>query len=267
MSAPQYIFTITRFQCGCVYRTVSDTAVFCPQHHSEPHHSYITQKETIYTPTTDVPDVPGLVMNPRTNQPEVLRNNGYNSIHTIVSVMDGARNEWNTPDDDQTGLCAACYIEQEDYFETGIAMCECGDDHCSYRWCGQLTGVHGFWRLHAQGRSEEVTGIAEEDIFTYGRLDQQAVTVVQAIEAERLDLVNQIDQFIQEMQSLKEQDADASDAAHPQSVYLIPWMAEDYRILREARAAGNSRQADLAKSTLTKKLARLHIIGALPSTQ
>ena len=65
MTGMQYIFRITRFYCGCVYRTMSDDAVFCPEHrHSIASVGFITGQETIQIPGREVPQILGMVMNP-----------------------------------------------------------------------------------------------------------------------------------------------------------------------------------------------------------
>ena len=269
MTNGRYIFTVTRFACGCAYRTSLDTAVFCPQHHDESHRGAIREQETFYTDTNDTPDVPGLVMSPHSgHRPIVLRNTESNSIHTSVSVLDGSRNEWKASDEDQVGLCAACFIDNEDdYVETRIAMCECGQDRCSYRWCGSLNGLHAYWRLHVQGRSEEATGIPDEDIFSYGRYDEQNEDVTQALDAERADLTAQIEMLMHEMETARQQATNVQPTDEQQSIYLMPWLDQDYRVMNQPEQEVNRPQRQLARSALFKKIARLHIIGALPPIQ
>ena len=183
MADRQYVFTVTRFRCLCVYRTIGDTAVFCPQHRAP-----IMENETFHTSTPETPDIPGLVMYPPANNtPVTLRNHTRNSIHTMVSILDGEGNEWEAPQEEYVGICAACLIEDEENHETRIAMCECGDEKCSYRWCGDTTGLHAYWRIHALKQSEETTGIPEGDIFSYGTIQEQNGDVSIAL-ASRADL-------------------------------------------------------------------------------
>ena len=142
----RYAFTITRFQCYCVYRMSSDTTVFCPQHRVP-----IKQTETIPTETPGRPDIPGSVMHTANNQIHImLHNSSNNSIHTMVSTNHGQGNEWEETQTEYVGICAACLIENDDQRQTRIAMCECGDEKCPYRWCGEITNLHAYWRLHVQ---------------------------------------------------------------------------------------------------------------------
>ena len=183
MTEKSYIFTITRFQCGCVYRTVGDTAIFCPRHRSEWHRGSIRETETIYTPTAEAPDIPGLVMHTFKNpMPVTIRNSRKNSLHSMVTTVDADGNEWDEPSEKYVGLCTACFIDHGGYLESKVAACECRNERCSYRWCGTTTGLHAFWRLHAQGRSEETTGIPEEDIFSHGKFDELNKEVALALE-------------------------------------------------------------------------------------
>ena len=143
MTGSQYIFTATRFYCGCSYRTIGDTAVFCPEHRAEPHRGFITGEETIRIPSPQPPDILRLGMNKHlTNQPRTLRNTEYNSIYTKVQVMGPGQEEWESDRAEEVGLCAACFIESQETWETGIAMCECGNEDCPYRWCGGTAGLH-----------------------------------------------------------------------------------------------------------------------------
>ena len=132
------LLTFTRFFCGCIYRTLDDQAVFCPQHRQEPHRAYATGTERVPIPSQDNFPIRGLVMSRYfKSHPAVLQNSSSNSLHTIVSTKDGRNEEWDTPEPELLGLCTACFIDHEQRDETRIAMCECGDEDCSYRWCCQ----------------------------------------------------------------------------------------------------------------------------------
>ena len=151
MTERRYIFTTTRFRCGCAYRIIGDTAVFCPQHRE-----IITGTERIETPEPTTPDVPGLVMEQYLKGvAHTLMNTRRNSLHTLTSVLDGRGNEWAEPSEELVGMCAACFIDQEEHYETGMAMCECGDKDCSYRWCGSGRGPP---RILETPRSGQVRG-------------------------------------------------------------------------------------------------------------
>ena len=260
MTQKQYVFSITRFICGCVYRTVGDTAVFCPTHRAEPHRGIIKEQEMLHTPTADPPDIPGLVMNSYyKTMPHVLRNSNRNSIHTMTSVLDGDSHEWAEPEEDQVGLCAACYIDRNDCYETGIAMCECGDEKCSYRWCGALTGLHAYWRLHTQGRSEETTGTAEVDIFSQGTFQQQTEAITDTLDTERELLDLEIEKLLQDMENVREQNNAEPDDAK-QAVYLMPWLDHEYLLMKDP----GKTPSNIVRTALKRKIARLHVIGALP---
>ena len=125
----RYIFQTASFQCGCVYRTVADTLVFCPVHRQDWHRGAITGTETLELPGPETPEIEGLVMSPYgKDRPEVYRNTDNNSIHTRVQTFDGRQEEWDEHQAEELGLCPACLIDNVDRHETGIAMCECGSD-------------------------------------------------------------------------------------------------------------------------------------------
>ena len=275
MTERRYLFTFTRFACGCAYRTVGDTAVFCPQHRA-----ISTGTERTLTPGRETPDVPGLVMSPyMKGVAHTLRNTPHNSLHTMTSVLDAQDNEWAEPSEDLAGMCAACFIDQEERSETGVAMCECGNENCSYRWCGSPEGLHAFWRLHVLGKSEETTGIPDRDIFSHGPYAEQRDEVTAVLDREREDLQGRAVEMMKEMETAREraetpgqdqnpqaqnpQDQDPQ-AQNQQSVYLTPWLDRDYREMKEE---GDPRAQARARRALTQKLTRLQVIGALPPSQ
>ena len=264
MTERRYVFTFTRFGCGCAYRTTSDTAAFCPRHRE-----IITGMETIETPGPETPDVPGLVMDPYLKgTAHTLRNTRHNSLHVMTSVLDGRGGEWAEPSEEIVGICAACFIDQEECSETQVAMCECGDEDCSYRWCGSTEGLHAFWRLHALGNSEETTGIPECDIFSHGQHSEQSSRVADALGQEREDLRSRAMEMMQEMEHAREQtqtpgQALDQQALDQQAVYLTPWLDRDYQTM----TGGDPRQQAQARRTLTGKITRLLIIRALSPGQ
>ena len=269
MTNIQYVFSFARFACGCAYHTLTDTPVFCPQHHDEPHRGAITELESIYTPAPEIPDIPGLVKSQYWEHPPILlRNSSSNSLHTTTAVLDANGNEWKEKEEGQVGLCAACFVEKgNDYCETGIAMCECGQELCSYRWCGSLTGLHAYWRPHVRGTSKDISGIPDEDIFSYGTYENQNAETTDALDAERDDLTAQIEKLMREMETAKRQADSDQPAEEHQSIYLIPWLGEDYRLMNQPEQELNSPDRQLARNDLFKKIARLHLIGALPAIQ
>ena len=164
----QHIFSVARFHCGCVYQALDD-AVFCPEHRSSDPVGFITSQETIHIPGPGTPKIRELARHEHpTAWPKVLRSSENNSPHVRTSVRDGRDEEWADDDAREVGLCAACFIDDGEYNGTGMAMCECGDDGCSYRRCGRLDGLHALWRLHARGLSLEIAGVPEGDIFSHG---------------------------------------------------------------------------------------------------
>ena len=265
MTEGKYVFTITRFQCGCVYQTIGDTAVFCPQHRGEWHRGIITGRETIRTPGPEIPEVPGLVMDRyMRGVAHTLRNTRDNSLHTMTSVLDGRGDEWAEPSEEMVGLCAARFIDQEQCSETGVAMCECGNEDCSYRWCGSAEGLHAFWRLHVLGKSEETTGISDQDIFSYGRYAEQRDKVTAVLDREREELEDRTRELMKDMENAREQ-AEASEQARAQpSPCLIPWLDREYEAMT---GEGAPRERELARRQLARKITRLHVIGALPPAQ
>ena len=265
MTERKYVFTFTHFQCGCAYRTIGDTAVFCPQHRE-----IITGTERIETPEPKTPDVPGMVMDPYLKgTAQTLRNTRHNSIHVMTSVLDGQGDEWDEPSEEMVGLCGACFIDEEQYYETQVAMCECGKEKCSYRWCGSTEGLHAFWRLHAQGKSEETTGIPERDIFNYGQYSKQSSEVASALDQEREDLRSRAGEMTIDMESAREQaktsgQTEEQQTRNQQSVYLTPWLDRDYQAMT---GASDPREQERARRTLQGKITRLHVIGTLPPAE
>ena len=188
MTEKQYSFKITRFHCGCAYRTMSDDLVFCPEHrHSSPV-GFTTGHEITQSPGPEVPETPGLVMNPYVEGlPKTMMNTSRNSLHTRTSVVDGNGEEWSGSEE-EFGICNACFIDSGELNPTRIAMCECGEEKCSYRWCGIIHGLHALWRIHAQGLSQQTTGIRDDDIFSYGSYDELTKDLREILNAEKQEL-------------------------------------------------------------------------------
>ena len=256
MSNGSHITTITRFFCGCSYRTPTDQAVFCPEHRG-----FITGRETIRHPSPDPPYLQGLALNKRIGGAITLRNDERNSIHVLSTVRDGRGEEWSMGESDETGICAACFIESDGTVrdETGIAMCECGDADCSYRWCGRLSGLHALWRLHAQGRCHEVTGFMEEDIFSYGPLQGMREDVQQALEREREEIRREAERLVET--TIQAQTASPPRREKPHPVFLSRWLEPE---CREILNPGNEGDLRGARRSLERKVTRLHVLGAMP---
>ena len=260
MTERRYIFTTTRFRCGCAYRIIGDTAVFCPQHRE-----IITGTERIETPEPTTPDVPGLVMEQYLKGvAHTLMNTRRNSLHTLTSVLDGRGNEWAEPSEELVGMCAACFIDQEEHYETGMAMCECGDKDCSYRWCGSAEGLHAFWKLHVQGKSEEAAGIPETDIFSYGQYSTQNSRVTAVLDRERKELEDRVQELMEEMKNAREEAGASEQAGGQPSPYLIPWLDREYAAMT---GGGAAMEREMARRQLAGKITRLHIIGSMPPAQ
>ena len=255
-------FRLTRFFCGCLYETPKDTAVFCPAHRDDPKSSFMTGIETINIPLPQGQrPFRRLPANPRGEYaPFPLDNGGHNSLHSTTSVTDGAQNEWTIPEADAVGICCACFIDDSLITETNFAMCECGSDSCSYRWCGSMAGLHAYWRLHVQNKSEEATGTIEQDIFSYGHHNDRPEEVRKVLQAERDDIDTALSQAALQL-------AIARTSARPyagrrrnyQPIYLIPWLdRECQNILR-----GNIKEKQWTTTSLRKKLTRLIVTGTL----
>ena len=260
----RYIFQTASFQCGCVYRTVADTLVFCPVHRQDWHRGAITGTETLELPGPETPEIEGLVMSPYgKDRPEVYRNTDNNSIHTRVQTFDGRQEEWDEHQAEELGLCPACLIDNVDRHETGIAMCECGSDRCSFRWCGSTQGLHAFWHLHAQGRVKEVTGIHDQDIFSHGPCEQHSQTVQDVLDEERARIVETVQNLTAiTLLARKSNQNGPRGTFHP--AYLNAWFDPDCHTINDTN---NPREKDWAALRLAEKLGRLLVIGAMPPPQ
>ena len=190
------------------------------------------------------------------DHPEVLENNQHNSYHTTVSTK-SPDSTLSDDEPDLTGLCTPCYIQHDQHTSTHIAVCECGDTDCHYRWCGLLTGLHAAWPLHADGSLENLTSIPGYELFQYEEedhlppavkhtLQQTAARTAAKIQSEAIRVIqgrttNQEDHLIQG-----------------------PYLGPAYRnlIRAETQARRNS-----ALRSLEQKLTRLHVTGAWPPSQ
>lgn len=260
------ILTFARFACGCIYRTISDQAVFCPQHRREPHRAYVTGNEMVIIPAQNIFPIQRLAANPYvSSQPAVLHNTERNSIHTVTSTLDGRSQEWDMPQTETVGICPACFIDMEDHNETRVAMCECGNEDCSYRWCGSIQGLHAYWRIHAQGRSRELTGIPEEDIFGYGPHSELPQKVQEVLDQQREDLTTQVNNLVQKVINARKEITTAKGRVRHHPAYLNPWFDNEYRaITGESKDGNTGKDIKWARQSLFEKVARLHIIGAMP---
>ena len=264
MTGRQYIFRITRFYCGCVYRTVSDDAVFCPEHRHSWHRGFITGQETIQIPGPEVPQIRGMVMNTYAKGlPKTMMNTSRNSLHTRMSVMDGNGGEWSDSEEEEVGICSACFIDSGDLNPTQIAMCECGEEKCSYRWCGMTDGLHALWRIHAQGLSQQTTGIREDDIFSYGSYDEQTEDMRKILKAEKQELERNADRLVRATLAARQAAGPGTKRrSYQQQVYLSRWLDSAYAAITKEQ--DNTQDVRHARQRLAVKLLMLHIIGATP---
>ena len=254
MTEKRYVFTYTRFQCGCAYRTIADTPSFCPQHRAP-----ITNNETMYSTYPGTPHIPGLIMHDHfTNLPVVLRNTSDNSLHTSITTRDGDGNEWEETREDEVGLCAACLIDNDTHIPTRISMCECGNERCSYRWCGATTGLHAYWRLHARGQSEATTDIPEMDIFSHGSFNDQSDVIRSTLDEERHQLITQVQEIMLKIQTDRAQANATPNAEQQQHIHFAPWLDRNYQDMQKDHNLLNN----LARTAFTKKVTRLHVVGA-----
>ena len=264
MTEKQYSFKIARFQCGCAYRTMSDDLVFCPEHrHSSPV-GFITGQETFRSPGPEVPQITGLVMNPYVEGlPKTMMNTSGNSLHTRTSVLDGNGEEWSDSEK-EVGICNACFIDSGELNPTRIAMCECGEEKCSYRWCGIIFGLHALWKIHAQGLSQQTTGIQENDIFSYGKYDEQTKVLKKIINAEERELERNANRLVPAMLAARQTAGPGTNhPSYPHQVYLSRWLDSEYAAITKEQSSTEA--IGYARRRLATKLLRLHIIGATPA--
>ena len=263
---PRYRFEIARFQCGCIHQISSaDTPVFCPEHRREWHRGAITGTEVMMLPGPEFPAMDNLVMNPYVrNRPLILRNSERNSLHTETRTMDGKDNEWEETQTELTGLCAACFIDEALHLETRIARCECGDPDCSYRWCGRTEGLHAFWNLHVRGESERATGIPDTDIFAHGPFDDHTALARDALNGERENLRRTILKLTTTALDARQEENPANPRSTFHPAYLNGWLEPDCQRFMNT---DSGQEKEWAGRSLAVKLARLHIIGALPPPQ
>ena len=253
-------YQVARFFCGCLYLNPLDLALFCPNHRGTPETAYITSLERITTSGEKISPNLGPTGHLTDRIPyEELANRGYNSLHLITYLRDGRNDEWSVPEPDEVGLCAACCIDDGTFHETRVAMCECGDDHCSYRWCGNRRGLHAFWELHAQGRSQETTGILESDIFSHGPCQDQPKHIRDTLDEQRAHLDQTRTHLLTQMTEAR--NAPFSKRNRYPSAYLSPWLDPLYR---DANSHTSKLQRQRNTTKLQDTLLRFHIIGAIP---
>ena len=58
-------------------------------------------------------------------------NSGRNSRHVQTAALDNWGKEWSLPDDDEVGLCAACFIDSAECHDTHSYRCECRSERCA----------------------------------------------------------------------------------------------------------------------------------------
>ena len=256
MSNGSHSTTITRFFCGCLYRTPTDQAVFCPEHRG-----FITGRETIRHPESGPPPLRGLARSRHTGWAETLMSDERNSIHVAQTVRDPRGEEWSMTEYEETGICCACFIESDGTVrdETGIAMCECGNSDCSYRWCGRLSGLHAFWRLHLQGRCQEATGISDEEIFAWGPCVAMSEEQQEVLKQEREEIRREAERMV--VSTIRAQTASPPRRERPHPVFLSRWLEPE---CREILNPGNEGDLRGARRSLERKVTRLHVVGAMP---
>ena len=256
------IIRISRFFCGCIHHTPSDTAVICPDHFNTPEAAFLTGKETIKLPQQN--STPSKFQ--RTPRPHLrlpagsLHNYPHNSLHTTVAVLDANGEEWSSPDVEQTGLCAACFIDHEYMKETRIAICECGKPDCSYRWCGDIRGLHAFWPIHANATSQQITGIADRDIFTQGAFDDLPDSTKTVLRTQQDTLQQQLQQAICEYSEARQPRANGIHPRTHRPVYLSAWLDSEYRAIT---SPDPNIPTAIAQERLARKLTRLIVAGAI----
>lgn len=259
---PTTTLSITRFHCGCIFRTPVDTVVLCPNHKGRPRSSFITGQERITIPA-GYPNASKQLPIDRhpVNRPRLLQNFPSNSIHTLSYITDPDHNPWSDPEAEITGLCAACFIDDNNLKQTRIAICECGDEQCAYRWCGDTTGLHAFWTIHAENRSEELTGISEGHIFSHGAFDDLNPKAREALDAARAQLLESVSRATQQFENARTRANPASHRRAFEPVYLTDWLSRSYP-LRTSTPPNRDTRHQYASPR--RKLTRLVAAGVLP---
>ena len=255
--------SFTRFFCGCIHRTVGDTAVFCPEHHRvKPQAAFITGTELLRFLDGTFPYGKNITSSPNLDQAhKALRNTSSNTLHVTTTISDPGRNEWAAPEAESVGICPACLIEDDLITETRITACECGDTACFYRWCGRTHGIHAFWRFHATNRIEELTDTPDGDIFAYGPQADQSPKVKELLDTERQLLEDQASQLLTDFFNARANatpDAGRRQQYHP--VYLSCWLDRDYE---QVHSAYRQNHAAAIAGRLKTKLLRLMVGGAI----
>lgn len=253
---PRYRFQASRYSCGCAYHTPLDTALRCPRHQG-----WLLSTETFHSDTRDPPDIPGLVKNPHfPDRAMTLHNDERNSIYSTVVVKDSSGSEISDHDPDHFGICHACYVETGETVETRIAACECSDILCDHRWCGDTSGLHAFWRLHAQGRSEEVTGIPKRDIFSIGLSSTLPEYLAVILDRERAAMADTAERLLDGIVRYRES-AEYQGVPDGVSPYSSDYLTKYYEECNSADT--NSRRQERSRNRLITALTRFHLMGAI----
>ena len=104
-------------------------------------------------------------------------------------------------------------------------MCECGQEKCSYRWCGMTDGLHALWRIHAQGLTQQTTGIRDDDIFSYGSYDEQTEDMRKILDAEKQELERKADRLVRATLAARQASGPGTKRrSYQQQVYLSRWL-------------------------------------------
>ena len=259
----KYLYLISRFSCGCLCRRARDTIYFCPTHRGA---GFLTGEETIPLPRgmtgggENRPEMRGMLMDGYRNHHMVLSNSQHNSVHKLVSISDGDQ-DWQDPEPEETGLCAACFIDEQQTVETHAAMCECGERDCVYRWCGATRGLHALWRIHVLGLSKEATGMDDRDIFSYGEYRKMSRRVRENLDIERGSLEQQAreatDNMFRARESLSGRERNTKTNLQP--VYHLGWMDHHHQT---ATRNPERWRATQARVRIKQEMTRLIVIGA-----
>lgn len=249
-----YVFAYSRFAWGCAYQKTSETTLICPEHRQP-----LTEEHELRSATRDFPPVEGLMMSRffKTN-PAIIRNSSRNSLHSVLKIRDGGGSEWSDDDENEVGLCPACYIDQQDLVETRITACECADPQCSYRWCGQLSGLHAYWRLHVQGRTHEATDFRDQEIFSYGDYHSLDEQTQETLDRERAELIRAGQDLLEKMGDSRSNDADDSPTGR---IFRMPWLEQHYDVMNDPDRSNRLRET--ARQELGRRLIRLHLLGLI----
>ena len=194
------ITKLTRFHCGCVYRSGPERAYTCPVHQE-----VVTGMEEILSDPGLPVKINRLARNPHVSGLEdTLQNWPGRSLTSVLMVRgDGFEDQIES----EAGLCDACYIETNSLNPSGVVECGCENPERQYRWCGDASGLHAFHRMHVRkdygklAEPGEATARFDQDIFACGKAGKASEGWAEALDEERAKLKAQVKRVIAEIEA------------------------------------------------------------------